>query len=634
MRTIGASRVIAMPLWEVPLPIGAKNIQVELQGGQRLPLQPSYYRPTSNGDVPILAFFAGDSFVGDVLEGHWSALDRPISDLYVRPSNGRLVAHMASDADGVMRSAAYTSSGIILRGYKLAVRIGTEDASLPSGMAYLDVVISDKRGTWPDRCLMLRVRLDEDGSRLMVGWRTEDGWQPGWNSQYSSSGIEGEFEVELGEVVAVRHDGEAVLEASTWMGQPLYATIRIGSNSTEAAHAFCRYIRVLEAPSPRLLYDVGVEDIAKGGACILDTLGLEGPSGWQQVLSRGHVFKGDCVANNGLCRLWLSLAGQYASDSARLELWANGAWRHLVDFRVKGGATRVSDIVLEAVGPELASIRAQLEGEEGRTIARFMLGRGMPIQVEHVQGDSIDVVPAGELGGTSRACRRDGLDPDYDAWLEADNFFWKLAEGSLLIIGASRSSLCWRLKQLRLEGGTRSAIHAIAIPFNAVKEAEDAMLIGGAEVDTSLEDDSGDSVRLSAEGDGLAWALTAGEELPIGRYRLFIRAKQSSEPSSVEGDLRVLAQNKTDGRDLTIPPGPNALTPGLDFSYLLACLELSSADVGDEVEIRAEKASGQENTIWVDYLALIPVAGGAGWPQDVSHNALRPVRLNLSIAPR
>ena len=60
-----------MPAFEFALPPGAKNIKIKT-GTQEIAVEPTYYRHSKDGAIPIVALFGGDEFVGEVLEGTWS----------------------------------------------------------------------------------------------------------------------------------------------------------------------------------------------------------------------------------------------------------------------------------------------------------------------------------------------------------------------------------------------------------------------------------------------------------------------------------------------------------------------------------------------------------------------------------
>ena len=47
-----------------------------------------------------------------------------------------------------------------------------------------------------------------------------------------------------------------------------------------------------------------------------------------------------------------------------------------------------------------------------------------------------------------------------------------------------------------------------------------------------------------------------------------------------------------------------------------------------------EKLTAAANSIWVDYFAIVPVTDGWRRPQDMAHNAMRPVELAFTIVPR
>jgi len=59
-----------MPAYEIALPPGAKNIKIKTST-QEIPVEPTFYRHSKDGAIPIVALFGGDEFVGEVLEGQW-----------------------------------------------------------------------------------------------------------------------------------------------------------------------------------------------------------------------------------------------------------------------------------------------------------------------------------------------------------------------------------------------------------------------------------------------------------------------------------------------------------------------------------------------------------------------------------
>ena len=83
------------------------------------------------------------------------------------------------------------------------------------------------------------------------------------------------------------------------------------------------------------------------------------------------------------------------------------------------------------------------------------------------------------------------------------------------------------------------------------------------------------------------------------------------------------------------PAGPSEATLGQGFSYHRLLFEIGPDDVGDQVELRAEKASDQDNSIWVDYMVVVPLSSpGLGFPQDLAHNAMRKPVLRATLLPR
>lgn len=846
-----------MPVYEIPLPVGAKNIQIELEDSTRIPVEPSYYRKSKDGDIPIVAIFGGDKFVGKVLEGHWYTLFKDKAIPYAK-IDGTFEAHLKSTADGSQTYMVYASRGLLFKGMKLTVKLRTEESSVPNDTAYLDVVISDTKNTWPDRCLMLRLRLTTSGAQLQVGWRTDAGWQPGWNSSYSTTGIEGTFEIELGDTLVVKCDGDVVLEESMWMNWPLYLMLRLGSACTTEVVAYCDYITT-QLPEFKVLYDLdadavrglgdnistvawdlsgsgnhgtihgakfvetlwgrglefdGVDDyvntlspsaeltgafsaitveavvnvektdtfacIARrdvtwdvgaftleidryskratfacfdldprkvystsdvadtgwhhvvgtwdgshlrifvdgvlegeestsdtieardapiyigggssslalkgqialvriykralsteeichnyehpddpvrdglvleyrwddefhgGDVVVYDTLGEKDESKWQRVFNPGHEFMGDCVTENGLVRVKVLLERK-TKDIIQFRTW-DGEW--ILCYRVQSEDWKDTLAVLERIErltPDEAVLLLRLsnkpEGDK-ESVYRLIVRRGRPPELHAVEGKTRLILFLSHeftFDSTNDKFRKCDLDSVYHEYLlnSGDNFVVTKSQTTeeATFLGASRDVWLYKMRVAHIENVDRGvAIWPCLIKWPFVKEAEECTLIGGATIDTSLTDDSGDSVKLSAQYDGCKFSLTAGQDIPIGRYFVVIRAKSSV---GVTKDLGITVWNVQEERHVSCPPGEIGTTPGTEWCYLSIVADIDDYCDGDDIVFQVRKLTTEANDIWVDYIALVPVANVLiPFAQDVAHNFLRRVTLIRSLTKR
>ena len=625
----------AMPLWEIPLPVGAKNVRLELPDGTRVPIRPAFYRPGLEGDVPVLALLAGDSFVGDTLEGHWRTFRHDNPEAYAWVEEGLLKLRLVASEEGTADFLNLYSLGLLPLGAELEFSFKAEDIP-SSGEHYVSIFVASEVKTYPSDGLQMRFILSANGVKAMVSKRKAGAWETLWSSPFYQPPYTANCRMRLGPEVAVELDGQAVWSGESWLSPLSWPLLWNVSRSTEPVVVSYEHLSV-SLPPLRVLYELAPEDVGKSEVRIFDTIGEEDEGAWQRVLGPGHAFRGDCVLENGLLRMRLRL-GEATTSVATFYHPEGEGW--MENFCLKGEDWRptvASVEKIERVTPEEVSLLVRLEQASGdrESLNRLILRLGRPLEWEALSGNPRTIFRQldQQFGATIEVFRNDAVDPDYDAELDTDN--WALladSSRSKVALLASRQKirlLKAHTPQIYLGETLLVACRPLDWPF--LTEAELAALSAGAEVDTGLVDDSGDSVLLSSQGDWVALYLTGGSELPPGRYKLFLRAKQEGD---AEGDLGLSARNLTDGRDLAVPPGQVAATPGQEFSYLVLPFEVREADEGDTLELKAEKLTAAANSIWVDYFAIIPVADGWRRPQDIAHNAMRPVELAFTIVPR
>jgi hypothetical protein len=153
-------------------------------------------------------------------------------------------------------------------------------------------------------------------------------------------------------------------------------------------------------------------------------------------------------------------------------------------------------------------------------------------------------------------------------------------------------------------------------------EAEDGTLISTASIDATQTDDVGDSVLCDNQGEGVRIDLTAGTQLPVGRYKVLIRVKASS---AVANDLGMAVQNITDTENRNADMKTIVKTPSTSFAYYEMVFDVFVGDGGDNDTIRVfiRKEQATANSIWVDYFLIVPLFDGNEWPGDVAHELFR-----------
>ena len=170
-----------MPLWEIPLPVGAKNIRLELPDGTRAPIRPAFYRPSPRGDVPVLALLAGDNFVGDTLEGHWRVFKQDSPHSYAWVEDGQLKLRLASREEGVGDFLDLYSLGLVPLGAELDFSFTAEELA-SSHHHDISIFLADEVKTYPEQGLQVRFIVSSEGIRALVSKRVEGAWEDVWSS--------------------------------------------------------------------------------------------------------------------------------------------------------------------------------------------------------------------------------------------------------------------------------------------------------------------------------------------------------------------------------------------------------------------------------------------------------------------
>jgi len=133
---------------------------------------------------------------------------------------------------------------------------------------------------------------------------------------------------------------------------------------------------------------------------------------------------------------------------------------------------------------------------------------------------------------------------------------------------------------------------------------------------------NGEAVVLDAQNEFVSLIMDPIEDyLPDGRYLFVIRAKDTDQ---VVNDLGMRAHNWTDSKNKNQSNEDyDDLTLTSSFDYYLKIFDIDSGDIADQVYLRTLKQLATENTIFFDYILIIPIGDGEDWPQDLAHAAMR-----------
>lgn len=113
----------------------------------------------------------------------------------------------------------------------------------------------------------------------------------------------------------------------------------------------------------------------------------------------------------------------------------------------------------------------------------------------------------------------------------------------------------------------------------------------------------------------------AGTHFPAGRYLIVHRVKDTDQ---LADDTSQTVNNQTDAQLMNEENSWTSETSAATFAYFFDIFDITEADVAstDLLDLFIRKALAGENTIFVDYILIIPIGDGHDWPQDLSRMGL------------
>jgi hypothetical protein len=134
---------------------------------------------------------------------------------------------------------------------------------------------------------------------------------------------------------------------------------------------------------------------------------------------------------------------------------------------------------------------------------------------------------------------------------------------------------------------------------------------------------------LNAQNEYVQYSFDGGDDLPLGDYKLVVRAKDSAQ---VAADLGVTVYNTDDGTNV-MTPATQLVTAS--WAYYYFDVTLASDDDGDAVRVKLNKETATANTIDVDYVAWIPLTlDNLNGGQDIAHQAMVDKNLKRELIAR
>ncbi len=327
-----------MPVQEVPLPVGAKNISPALS---------TITRSSKDGSIPVVRLFDGDNFVGEVLEGHWKwGGDIPFSNRII---SGTLTMAANAQFAGTPRTSWLNcTSGIyIQQDSYIDVHLEVQTVS-PANPFYFSFYLRREQGvtTEPgsdDDFLELRIiRTATPNTQIQIVKSVN-------NSEttiYAAATItndEGTFRVKFRpddeEMDIYFHDGAgAVVEGTdelTLIDDTLDLSFEVGAPcyefSNEATASYTGYSDSVDAYHPDFIvsYELDPSAVGDGDVKIWDTMDSVTEADWHRVYAENHDFTGDCVMENGLIRL---MVDDSVIDGLKLYFWNGASYAQPLDM--------------------------------------------------------------------------------------------------------------------------------------------------------------------------------------------------------------------------------------------------------------------------------------------------------------
>jgi hypothetical protein len=166
-------------------------------------------------------------------------------------------------------------------------------------------------------------------------------------------------------------------------------------------------------------------------------------------------------------------------------------------------------------------------------------------------------------------------------------------------------------------------IYLAVIPYADVatmfEESESATLGGGAASGADGTASGGNRAELDAQNEYVRHDLVAGTDIEEGRYLAVLRIYDANQ---VAGDVELQLYNRTDSAHRSELNTVINLTAGAAWAFLCYAFDVHAQDVtdGDTISVDVKKDLADANTIYVDYLLVVPLGDGEGYPQDIAHN--------------
>lgn len=389
-----------------------------------------------------------------------------------------------------------------------------------------------------------------------------------------------------------------------------------------------------------------------------------------QVFDEDHEFAGDCFLRNNFLELQIDEGAQYGLI---LSYYTGAAWNQPLDrlyYELDIDSQNVSYPYLQKI----------VKVSKNKTIARVKMCEDaaddddyfVTIDITFERGkrtfkvEFVEAYPQQDIIAYffNSTTRRFGYVGDADLGDDdigingqnttlSDNFLLELDNAGTAVIGVMFTN------EKPLQGNTRfeaqdggdllidsvdwtdfaaTKIWYGLIPFALIAClytcASAATADGGADTATPGVGEACAAVlRLDAQNEGAHWIRTAGTHLPEGRYLAIIRDYGVGGVQNY--NARVYNNDDSEYRNEDAAyvtfQAQNAA-----WTYRKLVFDVTAADVTgtDAIWIQILQPNAGPNTVYIDYILLIPICNGEDWPQDLAHAAMRALDQPYRVRPR
>ena len=439
--------------------------------------------------------------------------------------------------------------------------------------------------------------------------------------------------------------------ADNYIALPIGATYTGGDGSTiSRTGADGAQTLVLATTANDVKFDLAADEVDVGECKVWDSVtgGDATESNWIRVFDVDHEFAGDAVFENGLIRLIV------LKQAARPRLYSyyGAAWNYITQIKTGVGTQSTSNVskittlhadsvvltinfIDSTLGTTVTNVITINRGEY--TIDRVIDG------TYHVGMETLQNTPRfaiientvhdGDFDGSGFTASTSTIPyalvfdegNDHISMISSEETGCKVFTQGSAYLGATNATLA-----------ANDHFFNGVIPFSdtadLIKECE--LMTQGAGTafytgaDASPKTGNTGTI-LNAQNENVYYEITGGTTLPLGTYKLFLRAQDANQ---VADDISVLVRNTTDATDV-MPLTTKTLTAA--FDYVSFDVTLASDDDADTIRITINKEAATANTIDLDYILWVPVTLDSGnGPQDVAHQAMVNRNLARTLALR